>query len=593
MERTLWLRRLQRWLLVFLVLGALAASLTAEAAPQMGRRGVYFPETGFWVNDPFLRFWENNGGLRTFGYPISRVFYQDGLLRQYFERAIFERHDHLAGTRWEVLATRIGALTTLDRLDEPPFQRVNAQSDANCTFYPESGHTLCNGFRAYWQARGGLLAFGYPISEEFEENGHIVQYFERARFEWHPQNAPPYDILLGHLGHQQLASRPVPPSAVIPEGPAGPIAPLGPQPLYDHPVGCGFNFFWYGDFDNHVTNERYLDLVRDSGCEWIRVQAQWSELEPRPGAYAFNPLDRLVEAARERELRILVSVNAPPGWALDIPPGTPANPVYFERFMSVLASHFKGRVDAWQIWNEPNIDFEAGGLIDAAGYLALLRVAGPAVKAADPDALVVLAALAPNSLQDRTYAYDDIRYLEELLWLNGGEAKQYFDVVGIHAYSAGNHPDHYWPSYPADTPGWNNAPEFYFRHAEEIRSILVSHGLADRPVWITEFGWGTASTWDSWSFGNWISEEDQAAYLLRAFEIARTEWPWVEEMFVWNLNYSAISGEGHPYTSFAVLDADGNPRPAYRAIAEMPKRPRAALDDAPAPEAPEEEEGSE
>ncbi|MBX5445986.1 cellulase family glycosylhydrolase [Sphaerobacter sp.] len=575
------MRRLILTLLVVGLLLAPAVTLATPAVPQAGippgqstlgdGKAAYFPETGFWVSDPFLRFWEQNGGLPTFGYPISRVFYQDGLLRQYFERAVFERHDHLAGAGYEVLVTRLGALTTLDRRNEPPFQPVDAANDHHCRVFPATGHRLCGGFRIYWETRGGLAAFGYPISEEFIENGRTVQYFERARFEWHPENPWPHDVLLGHLGRQALAARPVPPLAVTPEGPAGPTPPIGPQPLYNHPVGCAFNVFWWGDEPNHVTNETYLDLVRDAGCDWVRVQGQWGLMEPEPGYYIFHPLDRFVDAARERGLHVLVTVNAPPAWALDIPPGTPANPVSFGRFMEVLVAHFRGRVDAWQIWNEPNIAQEAGGLIRPAGYLELLRVGSQAVRRHDPDALVVLAGMAPSSLRERTVIWDDLAYTEELLALNGGEAGRYIDVIGIHAYGAGNPPDNYWPSNPANTPAWNNAPEFYFRRAEALHAAVVNAGLGHLPIWITEFGWGTATDWPSWGFSKWVSEEDQARYLVRAYEIARTEWPWVERMFIWNLNFGAFNGDGHPFTAYALLYPDGTPRPAYEAIKAMPK----------------------
>ena len=68
----------------------------------------YFPETGFWVDPLFLDYWERNGGLMTFGYPITRDFYQDGLHRQYFERAIFEHHENETGD-WRVQIVRLGA----------------------------------------------------------------------------------------------------------------------------------------------------------------------------------------------------------------------------------------------------------------------------------------------------------------------------------------------------------------------------------------------------------------------------------------------------------------------------------------------------
>jgi hypothetical protein len=87
-----------------------------------------------------------------------------------------------------------------------------AHDDAHTTYFPETGHRLSLGFRDYWRSRGGLAISGLPISEEFTEvspddgRAYTVQYFERARFEYHPEHqGTPHEVLLGRLGHQALA----------------------------------------------------------------------------------------------------------------------------------------------------------------------------------------------------------------------------------------------------------------------------------------------------------------------------------------------------------------------------------------------------
>jgi peptidoglycan-N-acetylglucosamine deacetylase len=164
----------------------------------------YFPETGYTVSGNFLRYWNQFGGLASFGYPISGVFERDGLKMQYFERVRMELHPGAWPARYDVLLGRLGADLTAHRTQETPFRRVGGGSNANCTYYQPTGHWLCYGFRDYWQRNGALEIFGYPISEEFREGGFVVQYFERARFEWHPENRPPWDILGGHLGRQRM-----------------------------------------------------------------------------------------------------------------------------------------------------------------------------------------------------------------------------------------------------------------------------------------------------------------------------------------------------------------------------------------------------
>lgn len=96
---------------------------------------------------------------------------------------------------------------------EPPTIRVADPQNPDITYFPPVGHTLRGGFRKYWQTHGGLAQFGYPITEEYNEvsptNGktYVTQWFERARMEWHPEQEPPYDILLGLLGSEVTQSR--------------------------------------------------------------------------------------------------------------------------------------------------------------------------------------------------------------------------------------------------------------------------------------------------------------------------------------------------------------------------------------------------
>lgn len=180
--------------------------LTAlREGPAAGR---YFPETGHTVKGNFLAYWEQFGGLSTFGYPITDEYTdsETEILTQYFERARFELHPGAAPERYDVqlgllgveLAQREGLTGTA------PFQPVDGGNDANGTFFPETGHRLCFGMRDFWNTHGGLAIFGYPISEEFQDpaTGFTVQYFERQRLEWHPENPPDWQILGGLLGSE-------------------------------------------------------------------------------------------------------------------------------------------------------------------------------------------------------------------------------------------------------------------------------------------------------------------------------------------------------------------------------------------------------
>jgi hypothetical protein len=113
-------------------------------------------------------------------------------------------------------------------------------SSGGLPYFAVTGHTVIPPFFAYWTANGGLAQFGYPLSElitETLEDGQAyqVQYFERARFELHPENQPPYEVLLGQFGRRILATVPLPqppPPAPPPPSPATPPPPAPPSADY-------------------------------------------------------------------------------------------------------------------------------------------------------------------------------------------------------------------------------------------------------------------------------------------------------------------------------------------------------------------------
>lgn len=175
------------------------------AVPSAER--VYFPETQHFISAGFKAFWQANGGERIFGYPLTEEFSitdpntGEQVVVQYFERARFEyRVSAPEGQR--ITLGRLGVELTSDRAFQPvaPFE-----STAERRYFPETGHSLALGFKEFWESHGGVEIFGYPISEEFTENGRTVQYFERARFEYNP-NAQDEDsrVLLGLLGREAL-----------------------------------------------------------------------------------------------------------------------------------------------------------------------------------------------------------------------------------------------------------------------------------------------------------------------------------------------------------------------------------------------------
>src|SRR5215211_3355645 len=208
-----------------------SAPLAAAPAtqPPPGTGFAFFPETGHNVGLQIKRFYDAHGGLDIFGLPLTEVFDEEGLKVQYFERARFELHPELP-PEFFVSLTLLGRHFTEGR-PEPGFLWIASNPGGDRTYFPESGHTLGGAFRGFWQGRGGLAAFGFPISEELGEINpndgkfYTVQYFQRARFEYHPENVgTPYEVLLGQLGRQFLNERP---SALGQTAPAQPLALIG------------------------------------------------------------------------------------------------------------------------------------------------------------------------------------------------------------------------------------------------------------------------------------------------------------------------------------------------------------------------------
>jgi hypothetical protein len=168
-----------------------------------------FPETDKTVSGTFLDYWDTHGGLAQQGYPISEEMEEasdtDGQTYtvQYFQRAVFEKHPENAAP-YDVLLSLLGSNLYKSKYnDNAPGQQA---SETNARTFPETGKTLGGVFREYWEQHGGLAQQGYPISNEFQEidkDGvpRTVQYFERAVFELHPENAgKPSEVLLSLLG---------------------------------------------------------------------------------------------------------------------------------------------------------------------------------------------------------------------------------------------------------------------------------------------------------------------------------------------------------------------------------------------------------
>lgn len=360
-------------------------------------------------------------------------------------------------------------------------------------------------------------------------------------------------------------------SSSTPTGTTGANATEPPTGSSD--FAYGWNVAVRGDEGGTEHNARTVAAVQDSGFGWVRLQLEWAQFERADNQWDPLPIDRIVDQFSANGVKILLNVTKAPDWALD-PSGNQLLSDYgqFTELMAFVSQRYAGRVQAWEIWNEPNLATEVDGNVRPSDYVELLKAGYAGVRQGDPNALVVFSGLTPNGVNDPTVAIDDVEYLTQIYQINGGEIANYFDVMGMHVSSTHNPPDTMWPDNPSNEQGYNDDESFYFRRAEQLWDVMVASGDSAKPVWITEFGWTTANQAPGYEYGVNNTPEEVAQYLVRSFEIATTEWNFVTGMFVWNLNWSTLAPPQDEKYPWSALNEDWSPRPAYEALRNMPKR---------------------
>ena len=318
---------------------------------------------------------------------------------------------------------------------------------------------------------------------------------------------------------------------------------------------------------------RVLRWVEGLGFGWIKIQVEWAILEQEPERYRWVELDRWVQLSNEFGFKFLLGVVDAPGWLRAEPGynGPPRDPADFGRFMGVLASRYAGRITAYELWNEPNLQREwYGETLDPAAFVALTAAGSQAIRQADPQALIISAGPAVTGIDDGVIAIDDRRFLREAL--QAGLA-QWVDGIGVHPYGYANPPRERATDATHARAAWNEHPSFFFLDTlEDYRAILLEAGV-DVQLWPTEFGWPSADGIRStnlppefaYPYAAWVTEQDQSEYLVAATRLMR-ERPWVGPFFVWNLNMSVTWGAERPESLFSLLRPNGNYRPAYIAL---------------------------
>ncbi len=345
---------------------------------------------------------------------------------------------------------------------------------------------------------------------------------------------------------------------------------LGDEPvnqLFQSPAYGVHTLMWWKPERIEVE----FQMVDKMGFGWVKQKFPWREIEGiEKGHYDWYRPDRIVDKAEKAGINLVVRLDRQPFWSepldnqfKDNQP--PADLQDFADYCRVVADRYKGRIGAYQVWNEPNLSREWGEKPpDPEEYTQLLKVCYEAIKAADPEAIVISAGLAPTGT-DSPEVMPDTQFLQGMY---GAGADAYFDVLGLNApgYKA---PPELAPE-EAENPEYGGGRWFAFRHVEDMREIMVANGDGEKQVAILEMGWTLDEVNPSYAWFA-VDEKTQADYLVRAYQYAAENWqPWIGLMTTIYIADYHWTPENEQWWWSIVLP-DGTPRQAYNALKEMPK----------------------
>jgi len=285
-----------------------------------------------------------------------------------------------------------------------------------------------------------------------------------------------------------------------------------------------------------------LNGVMGMQFNWVRQASSWAEIESSPDRYHWDDLDLVVNEIQARGLHLLLMISDTPDWARPAGSnlahdGPPADLAAFENFVTTLAGRYAGMVDAYQIWQAPNViaNWDSPAGLSAGNYVQLIQVAYRAIKAASPETLVLSAGLEPisESEADGVTSQADLAYLSATY---GAGLASSHDVAGLHLYG------------PAGVS-----------HYQELRQVMAEHGEGGRAVWLTQVTWPCSAGEEE--------EEAQARFLVETFQMAEKSLT-IQVMIVDNFNLSIVEPSA-PEGCTSLIRSDWSARPAFIQLAQM------------------------
>ena len=277
------LRRTHSILAIVLMAAVLATGLGAKAPQTLEPECEYWNPTGHFVCGEFLDFFNARGGLEVFGYPLTEAFADathGDLTVQYFQRARMEWHPQNPVPYTVVLGLLADELGYT--YSPVPREEIPSSNGALHHYFPETQHVVSYAFLDYFRSHGGLDIFGYPISEFMYEGGRVVQYFQRARMEWHPESEVGSQISLANLGETYIERFGIPGNY---DDPIPPPSELGETPLSAFRFGEGTAGPNQGVTELTVSASVRWAITGRQGTQTLYVYVDDQQRQPVSGAY--------------------------------------------------------------------------------------------------------------------------------------------------------------------------------------------------------------------------------------------------------------------------------------------------------------------
>jgi polysaccharide biosynthesis protein PslG len=296
--------------------------------------------------------------------------------------------------------------------------------------------------------------------------------------------------------------------------------PLPPDPFPSSGELPAFGAQFHGTWADYSQDERVrvLRTLADHSVTDVRIDVSWNMLQPDgPDGFhewGFQQVDNAIRTARAEGMRVLVTLWMAPQWANDstnerVPPTSATGLAGLTKVAKKLAVTYKGTVDAWEVWNEPNHPAFFVGT-DPVQYAQVLKAAYAGFKQGDPDSTVVFGGTA----------YSDVPWIRQAL---DAGALGHFDVMAVHPYPA-------IADEPPDTPDDGTAD--HFTHVVEVRRLMLDRGLGSMPLWFTEWCYrGGENSPTTPNHRRKLPTDKQIAYSIQALEMMRTQWPFVTRAY--------------------------------------------------------------